>query len=124
MQRKVRNLRSRVYYDTDVEGNLFPLWYTLEGPINWDDPTLFFFATAPFDRIGSIDFDDGLIGCSVHAGEMIVNQYKPDQLGVNLEAVRHRINQFIEPEKVERLIFQVSDIEEILQIRKSRFAWV
>lgn len=117
-------MRSRVYYDTDYEGNLYPLWYTLEGSINWNDPSLFFFVSAPFERIDGIDFDDELIGCSVYAGEMIINEYKKDQLGVNLEALRRRISEFIEPEKVERLIFQVSDIEEILHIGKSQFAWI
>ncbi|MFX3616276.1 MAG: hypothetical protein ACE3JK_01930 [Sporolactobacillus sp.] len=116
-------MRSRVYYDSDVEGNLYPLWYTLEGSIDWNEPTLFFFVSAPFERIDNIQFDDELIGCSVFAQELIVNEYKPDELGINLAAVRAQIIQNIEPEKVERLILQVGDIEEILQIGRELFEW-
>ncbi|WP_100489438.1 hypothetical protein [Sporolactobacillus pectinivorans] len=117
-------MRSRIYYDTDHEGHLFPLWYAIEGTIDWNDSKLFFFVGAPFERIGSIDFDDGRIGCSVHAGEMMINKEMPEQIGINLKAVKCRISQFIEPEKIERLIFQISDIEEILQIGKERFVWI
>ncbi|MFT8930068.1 MAG: hypothetical protein ABF969_12105 [Sporolactobacillus sp.] len=116
-------MRSRVYYDRDIEGNLYPLWYTLEGSIDWSDPTLFFFVSAPFERIDSIQFDDELIGCSVYAQELIVNEYRDGALGIDLAAVSARISQNIEPEKVERLILQVADIEDLLQIGKDKFYW-
>lgn len=116
-------MRSKVYYDSDYEGNLYPLWYTIEGSIDWDQPTLYFPINAPFERIDSISFDDEIIGCSVFAQELIAHQNKPNQLGINLEAVRSRISENIEPHKVERLIIQVSDIEELMQIGKELFEW-
>ncbi|MFT8362964.1 MAG: hypothetical protein ABF608_07245 [Sporolactobacillus sp.] len=116
-------MRSRVYYDRDVEGNLYPLWYTLEGSIDWSDPTLFFFVNAPFERIDSIQFDDELIGCSVFAQELIVRPDKSNQLGINLGAVKTRVSEHIEPEKIERLIFQISDIEDLLNMSKELFKW-
>jgi hypothetical protein len=119
----VRNLNSKVYYDSDIEGNLYPLWYTVEGNIDWDSTRLFLQINTPFERIDSIQFDDEIIGCSVFAQELIVNQNKPNQLGINLEAVRRRISENIEPYKVERLIIQVTDIEDLLQIGRKLFEW-
>jgi hypothetical protein len=116
-------LKSRVYYDSDVEGNLYPLWYAIEGSIDWDLPSVYLPINAPFERIDSIQFDDELIGCSVFAQELIVNQNKPNQLGINLEAVRERISENIEPYKVERLIIQVTDIEDLMQIGRELFEW-
>lgn len=81
-------MRSRVYYDSDVEGNLYPLWYTLEGSIDWNDPALFFFVSAPFERIDNIQFDDELIECSVFAQELIMNEYKVDLIRI-MERLGH-----------------------------------
>jgi hypothetical protein len=119
----VRALRSKVYYDSDYEGNLYPLWYTIEGSIDWEEPTFYFSVTAPFERIDSIQFDDELIGCSVFAQELMVHPSKPNQLGISLETVRSRISENIEPYKVERLVIQVSDIEELMQIGRELFEW-
>jgi hypothetical protein len=116
-------MKSKVYYDSDYEGNLYPLWYTIEGSIDWDGSTMYFPITAPFERIDSISFDDELIGCSVFTQELIVHQNKSNQLGINLEAVRSRISENIEAYKVERLIIQVSDIEELMQIGRELFEW-
>lgn len=116
-------MRSRVYYDSDYEGNLYPLWYTLEGSIDWDKPTFYFPVSTPFERVDSISFDDGIIGCSVLAQELLVRPDKPNQLGINLGAVKERVSENIEPEKIERLIIQLSDMEELLQIEKELFEW-
>jgi hypothetical protein len=116
-------LNSRVYYDSDYEGNLYPLWYTLEGTIDWEQPTFYFPVTAPFERIDSVQFDDGIIGCSVLAQELLVHQNKPNQLGINLDAVKTRAIEHIEPEKIERLIIQLSDMEELLHMGRELFEW-
>ncbi|BBN97450.1 hypothetical protein [Sporolactobacillus terrae] len=116
-------MNSRVYYDSDVEGRLYPLWYTLEGSIDWDKPTFYFPVDVPFERVGSVDLDDGVIGCTVHVEELLLNYNRRDQLGVNLEALRIRIAQSIEPDQIRRLIFQISDMEELLQIGKKLFEW-
>ncbi|WP_028983287.1 hypothetical protein [Sporolactobacillus terrae] len=116
-------MRSRVYYDSDYEGNLYPLWYTLEGSIDWEQPTFYFPVSTPFERVDSISFDDGIIGCSVLAQELIVHQNKPNQLGIDLEAVRSRISENIKPYNVERLIIQIANIEETLKVGKELFEW-
>lgn len=116
-------MRSRVYYDSNYEGNFYPLWYTLEETIDWNTPTIYFTITAPFERVDSVSFDDEIIGSSVFAQELIVHQNKPNQLGINLEAVRSRISENIEPYNVERLIIQVADIEDLMQIGRELFEW-
>lgn len=116
-------LKSRVYYDSDYEGKLYPLWYTVEEKFDWDLLSIYLPISAPFERIDSIQFDDEIIGCSVFAQELLVNHDKPDQLGINLEAVKARISDRIEPNKVRRLIIQISEIEELLQIGKEQFNW-
>lgn len=116
-------MKYTIYYDSDVDGRLYPLWYIVEGEMDWSQPSVFFSINQPFNRVNSIDLDDGALGCAVHAGEMIINQYKPDQFGVSIEALRSRIELSIEPEQIRRLIFQISDIEDILSVGKERFAW-
>lgn len=112
-----------IYYDTDVDGHLYPLWFLADGVIDWSQPTAFFSINQAFDHVDSVDLDDGVLGCAVHVEEMIINQYRPDQFGVNLEALQARIKLSIDPEQIRRLIFQISDIEHILSVGKKRFAW-
>ncbi|EST12243.1 hypothetical protein [Sporolactobacillus laevolacticus] len=116
-------MKSRVYYDSDYEGNLCPLWYTIEGSIDWEQSTSYFPINAPFERIDSVQFNDGIISCSVFSQELMVNDNKPEQLGINLEAIIARISVHIEPYRVERLIIQIVDIEEVLQIGNEQFNW-
>ncbi|WP_152525273.1 hypothetical protein [Sporolactobacillus laevolacticus] len=69
----------------------------------------------------SIQFDDELIGCSVFAQELLPNENKSNQLGINLGAVRSRIGELVEPYNVERLIIQITDIEEMLHAGSELF---
>ncbi|MCO7127756.1 hypothetical protein NIE88_18585 [Sporolactobacillus shoreicorticis] len=116
-------MNSKVYYDSDYEGNFYPLWYTIEGLIDWEQSNFYFPVSAPFERIDSISFDDGIIGCSVLAQELLVRPDKPNQLGINLDAVKTRASERIEPEQIERLIIQLSDMEELLHMGKEMFEW-
>lgn len=123
MSERVNGLKYMIYYDADVDGRLYPLWYIAEGPIDWNKSATFFSIHQSFVRVNSIDLDDGVLGCSVHVGEMIINEHKPGQFGVNLKALRARIEPFADLKNIRRLIFQIADIENVLSIGKKRFAW-
>lgn len=123
MSERVNGLKYMIYYDADVDGRLYPLWYIADGPINWNTSSLFLSIDEQAGHTDSIGLDDGVIGCAVHIGEMLLNKHRPDQFGVNLKALRARVNESVEPEKIHRLIFRISDIEDLLSINKEKFIW-
>ncbi|MCI1859307.1 MAG: site-specific integrase [Sporolactobacillus sp.] len=106
-----------IYYDTDVDGHPYPLWFIVGGAIDWNQPTVFFPINQTFDQVDSIGLNDGALGCAVHAEELIINQNRAGQFGINLAALRTRIGAPADLKRIGRLIIRVADIEDVLSIR-------
>lgn len=113
----------KVYYDYH-EGKLVPLWFVFKfkpGEIDWSKSRINFRVDAPFQRMNTEDFNQSARGVSVIDSDLTLNALKPGYFGVDLQAVRKRVEkQGFEVDELEQFVIQVSDIEELMQMNPWR----
>jgi hypothetical protein len=112
----------KVFYDSDTEGNLYPHWMTIDfgiAGVPWDESPVIVDVHGPFERRESHEFGDDVGGLSVFLEELVV---RDETLGINLESIYNRIIKHgADPNALERLIIQVGDIEEVLNMGRNLF---
>ncbi|KYD03489.1 hypothetical protein B4102_3407 [Heyndrickxia sporothermodurans] len=111
--------QQRVYHDY-VNEKLVPYWYVLTFKpceIDWDKPVYYFDVIKPFDYIERDQFDESIITFSLKISDFLVNKNYTNKIGINLIAVKKRIqNNFIDPDVVHQFILPYPDVEEILHL--------
>lgn len=111
--------QQRIYYEK-VDNKLIPYWYVITfdvSEVNWDIPILYYEAISPFSFVERDDFDEALASFSVYFSDFVVNKDKPNQLGLNLTAIKKRIYRYdIEPYHIRQFIIQLPDIYEVMKL--------
>jgi hypothetical protein len=110
--------KATVYYDYDYEGNIVPIWFVLvfwRTELDWSK-TLYIPINCPFETesFGNLY---SKYTCSIYLDELVKNPDKLHHFGVNLSRVKERLDREGYPfQAVQCFVFQVGDIEEVLQI--------
>ncbi|WP_243299735.1 hypothetical protein [Bacillus litorisediminis] len=111
--------QQRIYHDY-INEKLVPFWYVLTFrpcEVNWDKHVHYFEIIAPFEHFNRDDFNDSIISTSLYLSDLIISESKPNQLGIYLKKVKHRILQHgIDPELVLQFIVPIPDIDEVLKL--------
>lgn len=112
-------MKISVYYDY-FDDRLAPMWYVIsfrKGDLPWNNEKVFISIDAPFERLGSEDFQSDSQALSVTMADLIQHYDNPRKLGIVLAPLRQRAMQAgFDYWDTENLIIQVGDIEEVLQI--------
>lgn len=98
-----------------VESNLIPYYFIIKlypSEINWDKNVFYFTLTTPIKSIEYSEVDEDHISCSLSPSELIINTDYPDKLGINVKALRRRVDrQLHDPNVIEQFILYVPDVE-------------
>jgi hypothetical protein len=111
--------QQRLYFE-HVNKLLIPYWYVLTfkpGEICWDKPIQFYDAITPFNHVGRDHFDSSLITNKIYLSDFIFNDYNPERFGLNLKAIRKRIEQQgIDSYVVQQFILAAPEISDVLSM--------
>ncbi|QRG65287.1 hypothetical protein [Brevibacillus choshinensis] len=113
-------MKIAVYYDY-FEGVLSPLWYVItfrKGELNWNRDTAYVPIETPFERQSAEDFISEKMGITVTLGDLTLNEEKIGKFGIQLAPLRKRAQENMKDYwDAEYLLLQVSDLEEVLQMK-------
>lgn len=114
-------IKQRVYHEY-VNEKLVPYWYVLTfNQLDWDKPVTYFDVHPPFEYFERDMFDDSMPAVSVTMNELILNDDYPRKLGIYLKRVKQRIIEHgWDPTLFRQFIFQIPDIDEVLQLIPNR----
>lgn len=120
-------MKTTIFYDY-FEGQKVPIWFVvkLNGLINWDDEYVYLPVQAPFELQGREDFDPDMLSVTVTMGDLTRHIDKDNTIGVYLPRIKKTVNQFGgHVDEIEQFIFQVVDVEEVLQFAavRDQFEW-
>lgn len=105
-----------LYYDHEPDGTKRPLWISVDtSEVNWDEPVYYVNCSA-YDTCDVYSFFDDVFGLSIHLEELVINYESKRQFGIDLERLKHRIGEEIDPGEIERFMVQVVDVVEVLNI--------
>lgn len=109
-------------YHKYVNEKLVPYWYVLTfNQINWDKSVIYIDVQQPFEYFERDMFDDTMPAVSVTMNELILNHNYPQKLGIYLKRVKQRIFDYGgDPTHFRQLIFQIPDIDEVLNLIPNR----
>ncbi|MEK3882377.1 hypothetical protein [Paenibacillus sp. PL2-23] len=115
-----------LYYDREFEsGQLVPVWLLLDHlSFDWSKP-LFVPIQAPFERFEVDQFDPDTLALSVPDQVYIRNPYAPNEVGLNMPALRTHAETFMgihcDTSEIRILLLRIGDIEDVLQYNISEY---
>ncbi len=111
--------QQRLYYDY-VDGKLIPFWYVLTfdyREIKWDKRVQYYEAYKPFEYIERHEFDDSIITTSISLADFIFNKYKPNQIGLNIAAIKEKIFRYgVDPFVVRQFLLPSHEIDGLISM--------
>lgn len=112
--------QQRLYYEF-VNDKLVPYWYVVTFnccEIPWHLNSFNFQVIAPFQFMERDEFDENIISATIFISDLIINQDRRNELGINLKKIKDRLcNQYrLDPYLVRQFVIQMPDIEEVLQL--------
>ncbi|MGG3803119.1 hypothetical protein [Metabacillus fastidiosus] len=111
--------RQRIYYDY-VNEELVPYWYVItfkHHQIDWDQSTLYFQVTAPFEYFDRDNFDDSILSLSILMSDIVIHKNDPSKIGIHLKRIKETLlNHGADPSLCRQFIIQIPDIQDILHL--------
>ncbi len=109
--------QQRLYYEY-IDDQLVPYWYVLTFEpceLDWDKPMHYFKAFKPFEFVERDGFDDSQVGISIYLADLVFNKFSPEKVGINLTAVKRRINQHgVDPYMIQQFIISLPELDDLL----------
>lgn len=109
--------QQRVVQDFNMQGDLVPTHYVLTlqpCEVNWDKPIFHYDALKP-SEIDVYDLDPEVINMSIYYSDFIFNNLFPERIGINLAAIKKRIElQGYDPGIIQQFVLS-AEIDEILK---------
>jgi hypothetical protein len=113
----------KVFYDYH-EGEQVPIWYVIRFNASELDynKTLYIPIEAPFEATSLDGFDESIMAVSIFISDLTLNPNKINRFGIHLPAIHQRLElSGVDTLDIEQFVLQVSDIEEILQMKVIHF---
>lgn len=118
-------MKIKVFYDfhDDAIKPMIMVIRFRRGEIQWDKSMMTVRLDAPFRRQTLDEYDDGIVGLSVHIEDLAVNLEMPGCFRVDLASLRARCTPN-ELDEIEQFVIRMADIEEVLQMdARQYFDW-
>lgn len=112
-------LKQQLYYDY-VCDQLVPCKFVLTfdyQEIDWNKKAYYFDLIKPFEYYDYDNYDENVISFSVYLTDLIVNNLRPGQLGINLTSLKSRIEKYgLDHDLVRQFVMFIPDVSEVLQL--------
>ncbi len=107
----------KVFYDY-YDGKIVPIWLVINTrEIDWSSEVHIVYIHSPLEVYEREYFDENLLGMTILMSDLTRNSDINKEFGIYLPYVKKRAKEYgVDINKIDQLIIQVCDIEELLQM--------